>query len=312
MRIVHKSMLVLMIATVCLALLASGIIYNTSILSMSIVRDTGGANFIFLKLFLVFTLFGFILDMVFMLLVENILRRFKTLEANISRVMSKNSAATVSKESNPDSDKSSESADVPGDKNIEGKNTYSEVVDIIMGDDEISDFMKQMILLVSSVDKNNADKQILFKANPDTFIRVLSSGEVADYKLNSPFDNMGITAGKSITDIFSTDALEKITAAVLESEGKDFFATTEFQMEYSDAQRYIESRVMSIKNTGYIIVLRDITERKKMEIELLEKNKTLGRFNQFATARELKMIELKKENDALRNENKLLKQEMSH
>ena len=51
--------------------------------------------------------------------------------------------------------------------------------------------------------------------------------------------------------------------------------------------------------TGSFGILRDITERKKWEKELLQKNEELSRFNKMAVDREIKMIELKKEINTL-------------
>jgi len=50
---------------------------------------------------------------------------------------------------------------------------------------------------------------------------------------------------------------------------------------------------------GYYGIIRDITERKLAEEELLKKNEELERFNKLAVDRELKVIELKKEINAL-------------
>jgi len=47
------------------------------------------------------------------------------------------------------------------------------------------------------------------------------------------------------------------------------------------------------KIIGVVAILRDITERKKTEEELKEKNEELEKFNKFAVGRELKIIELK-------------------
>ncbi len=44
----------------------------------------------------------------------------------------------------------------------------------------------------------------------------------------------------------------------------------------------------------YIHIVRDVTERKKIELEAAKKNKELEIFNKVSTGRELKMIELKK------------------
>ena len=48
-----------------------------------------------------------------------------------------------------------------------------------------------------------------------------------------------------------------------------------------------------------IHVFTDITDQKRTEDELKKKNKELERFNKIAVGRELKMIELKKEINAL-------------
>jgi predicted nucleic acid-binding Zn-ribbon protein len=47
------------------------------------------------------------------------------------------------------------------------------------------------------------------------------------------------------------------------------------------------------KIVGVVALIRDITERKKTEEELKEKNEELEKFNKFAVGRELRIIELK-------------------
>lgn len=48
------------------------------------------------------------------------------------------------------------------------------------------------------------------------------------------------------------------------------------------------------KSKAYLITVRDITERKKAEEEIRERNKELERFHKLTVGREIKMIELKK------------------
>jgi PAS domain S-box-containing protein len=47
------------------------------------------------------------------------------------------------------------------------------------------------------------------------------------------------------------------------------------------------------KNMGYLAITRDITERKKIEDALRERNEELEKINKLSLGRELKMIELK-------------------
>lgn len=54
--------------------------------------------------------------------------------------------------------------------------------------------------------------------------------------------------------------------------------------------------------TGYFFAFIDLTEIKEKERELKEKVKELERFNRLAVGREIKMVELKKEIQALKKE----------
>lgn len=49
-------------------------------------------------------------------------------------------------------------------------------------------------------------------------------------------------------------------------------------------------------------IVRDLTERKRVEDELREKVSQVNQFNELAVGRELKIIELEKENQRLRLE----------
>jgi len=68
---------------------------------------------------------------------------------------------------------------------------------------------------------------------------------------------------------------------------------TEFPVELSLSAIKIKGKWNAIG------IIRDISERKKREEELKKKNEALKRFNKLAVGRELRMVELKKEINAL-------------
>ena len=58
----------------------------------------------------------------------------------------------------------------------------------------------------------------------------------------------------------------------------------------------IKGKAVKMQGQNLILgIVRDVTDRKKIEEELKEKNKELEKINSLAVGRELKMIELKKE-----------------
>jgi len=79
---------------------------------------------------------------------------------------------------------------------------------------------------------------------------------------------------------------------------------TELPLNKRDGKQIVvEIRTTPVKIKGKDLVLgiaRDITQRKKMEEELRAKNNELERFNKILVGRELKMIELKKEIEKLK------------
>ncbi|HXK32027.1 MAG: hypothetical protein A2Z68_01195 [Candidatus Nealsonbacteria bacterium RBG_13_38_11] len=106
--------------------------------------------------------------------------------------------------------------------------------------------------------------------------------------------------GKSMLklNLVSLDQMPKIAKRLAEHALGKRTEYDEFALTKKDGSKItVEISGTMVKLDGQRLVLgivRDITERKKTEEELKEKNEDLEKFNKFAVGRELKIIELKK------------------
>ena len=80
----------------------------------------------------------------------------------------------------------------------------------------------------------------------------------------------------------------------------------EFELKRKDGTTstvIIRTKPIEIDNRKLIIgMVEDITERKKMEIELKKRNEELEKIHRLTIGRENKMVQLKKEIDKLKKE----------
>lgn len=91
---------------------------------------------------------------------------------------------------------------------------------------------------------------------------------------------------------------------------RDLQTTGEFQAESIDVRKDGTTFNIEVKGTDFdykgtkhlLAVIRDVTERKRTEEELMKKHDELERFTRLAVGRELRIIELKKEINALLEE----------
>jgi len=78
----------------------------------------------------------------------------------------------------------------------------------------------------------------------------------------------------------------------------------EFELKRKDGTSstvIIRTKPIEIENRKFVIgMVEDITERKKMEIELKERNEELEKVQRLTVGREIKMVQLKKEIERLK------------
>ena len=112
--------------------------------------------------------------------------------------------------------------------------------------------------------------------------------------------------GLSFSDFVFEESIEKAEATFRKIiESKESISNLEFLMKRKDGSMfYGELNGSSFKygaNYGTLVVIRDMTERKKAQEEIEQKMNELVRFHNLTVDREMTMIELKKEINELLN-----------
>ncbi|MDP4238199.1 MAG: PAS domain S-box protein, partial [Bacteroidota bacterium] len=169
---------------------------------------------------------------------------------------------------------------------------------------DITDGKKSLELLQESEEKFRSiaeqTSDLIAIADENGFIRFASTASKSTFLYNP--EEM---YGHHLADFLVEESIEKaITAFDRCIQKHENISNLELKMKRKDGTLfYGEINGSSFKygnNYGTLVVLRDMTERKKAQAELEEKMDELLRFHRLTVDRELNMIELKKEvNDLL-------------
>ncbi len=144
--------------------------------------------------------------------------------------------------------------------------------------------------------------KIIFEEAPDGYFLsklngVFIDGNKAAEKLSGYRKDELLGKSMLKLNLVSLDQMPKIAKRLAEHALGKRTEYDEFILNKKDGSKIIvEISGTMVKLEGQRLVLgivRDITERKKTEEELKEKNEDLEKFNKFAVGRELKIIELK-------------------
>lgn len=122
----------------------------------------------------------------------------------------------------------------------------------------------------------------IIKALPDMLFILSEDGKFTDFKAgnNSEFPiSPSYIIGKKIWDIFPHTIAEQLQLMVQESYSSGNLKTYEFKMQNHDAEKHYEARIVKSHKNEILMLLRDVTNQKQNEIQILKIAEDLKQIN---------------------------------
>jgi signal transduction histidine kinase len=106
-------------------------------------------------------------------------------------------------------------------------------------------------------------------AIPDLMFRVALDGRYLDYRAPSDYDLLVTeVVGKTVWDRLPRELADRIMAAGRRAIDEREIQTLEYQLDFHGEQRYFEGRVAASGEDEFLLIVRNITERKLQDQEL--------------------------------------------
>jgi PAS domain S-box-containing protein len=114
--------------------------------------------------------------------------------------------------------------------------------------------------------RSQAKYRALLEAIPDVLFSMTRSGRVVEFidKLMAPADFLG----KTVLDVFPQSVAQQFLATATRVLDTQRTQLLEYQTGEGDAQRFFEARVVNAGNDEVLVIVRNITERKRAELDL--------------------------------------------
>ncbi|MEW6519816.1 MAG: PAS domain S-box protein [Thermodesulfobacteriota bacterium] len=129
------------------------------------------------------------------------------------------------------------------------------------------------LLMYRDLRKSEAENRAMVNAVPDLLFRLHKDGIITDFRkpesmeLYVPPEQF---LGKAIIDVLPPDVSRSATLALEKALNTKEVATFEHDLEIKKQRRYFEGRVVALSSDEALAVIRDITERKRVERALQE------------------------------------------
>ncbi len=116
--------------------------------------------------------------------------------------------------------------------------------------------------------QRNSEMRAVYQAFPDLFFRLDADGTILEYKAGSNVDlyyPQGKLVGKRIQDIPLKDVGGRFQEAIEQLNRTNSLVIMEYSITIKDHESFYEARLLPLLENQIIVIVRNITERKKAE-----------------------------------------------
>ncbi|MGR5926836.1 ATP-binding protein [Bacillus pacificus] len=132
--------------------------------------------------------------------------------------------------------------------------------------------------------QQTSELELIFQALPDLCFLTEDDGTIIDYKAGSPtkfYVPAEAFYGKKFYEVLPSTVAKKFQEAICQVKEKGTNVIVEYPLTINESIDFFEARCLPLLHDKIMIIVRDITERKKTE-ELLNKSDTLAAIGQLA------------------------------
>jgi PAS domain S-box-containing protein len=146
---------------------------------------------------------------------------------------------------------------------------FTRLVSLALANEEAREQLSASLFALEASERRS---RALLEASPDSMFRISRDGRILDYRVQPPIRIFRPAEGMIGSDVYDADFPKEITARTM-ALGEQALATGELQLheyeiEVEGELRYQEERITPSGADEFVVIVRDVTERKRQEQEL--------------------------------------------